>query len=55
MAIWKVSAAGDNVFIDASDKASAKTKLFSVMGKIPESMLTFMEIDELPEDEEFLC
>jgi hypothetical protein len=54
MKIFKVTAQGDVVYIQAVDLEAAKKRLLEVMGEIPAKLLTFSEVDKLPEDEEFL-
>jgi len=54
MSIYKVEAQGDVVYIEAGTLESAKGQFFEKIGHVPASMLTFTEVDELPEDEEFL-
>jgi hypothetical protein len=53
--IFKVEAEGDVMFIKAGDLADAKRKLLAVMGPIPESMLTWTEVEALPAGEEFMA
>lgn len=52
MAIFKVEAEGDTIYIEAGDKEEAQAKLTAVFGSIPESLLTWTEGAELPEGEE---
>jgi hypothetical protein len=54
MAIWKVEAQGDVVYVDAAGLAAAKERVREVIGSIPHHLLTFTEVEELPEDEVFL-
>ena len=54
MAIYKVEAAGDVVYINATDEAEARKRLQDVMGQIPKRMLKFSVCEALPEGEEFL-
>lgn len=49
--IFKVTAEGDQMFFGASDLESAKTRFKEIMGDVPESLLTWEEVDELPEGE----
>lgn len=52
--IFKVEAEGDTVYIQAPDKSSARERLFKFTGEIPDSWLTWSEVDSLPEGEAFL-
>ena len=54
MKIWKCSGQGDTLYIQARTQALAKARLFEMMGEIPESLLTWEEVDALPDGEEFL-
>jgi len=50
--IFKCEAEGDVLYFKASSEDKAKKKLFDLMGEIPESLLTWTEISELPEGAE---
>lgn len=54
MAIYKIEAEGDVVYVDEPNETSARVYLERMMGKIPSSLLKFSVVNELPEDEEFL-
>ena len=54
MAIFKIDAEGDTVYIEAKDKTDAYGRLCEVMGPIPQSLLTFTQIKKLPTGEELL-
>jgi hypothetical protein len=54
MAIFKIEACGDTVYIEAETKQLAKNELFAHMGAIPEKLLKWSEVAELPEGEELL-
>lgn len=52
--IFKVEAEGDVVYVDATDLADAKKQFKQKIGDIPSSLLTFSQVDSLPEDEVFI-
>lgn len=52
--IFKVQAEGDTMYIQAPTLQDARNKLKDKCGPIPESLLTWTRVDNLPEDEEFL-
>ncbi len=52
--IFKVDAQGDTLYINAEDQADASKQLAEKIGNIPASMLSWSEVAELPENEEFL-
>jgi hypothetical protein len=52
--IYKCDAEGDTVYIQARSEQEAKEILFSKMGEIPESLLSWSTVAKLPKDEEFL-
>lgn len=54
MAIFKIEAEGDVVYVEADSEQLAKEHLFAKIGDIPESLLTVSEVSELPADEELL-
>ena len=54
MKIFKAEAEGDVVYIEAGDLDDAKKQFRAKVGDVPESMLTFTEVSELPQGEEFL-
>lgn len=54
MKIFKVVAGGDEMYIQAKDQAAARMRLFEFTGPMPDSMLTWTEVTELPEGQEFL-
>jgi len=54
MSIYKVTAEGDNLYIEAETLEAAKAKFTHEMGDVPESLLTWTQVDALPDDEEFL-
>ena len=47
--IFKCEAEGDVLYFKASSEDEAKKKFFNLMGEIPEVLLTWTEISELPE------
>lgn len=54
MAIFKVEAEGDTAYLQADSLDEAKGRFEAVVGKIPESLLTWTPVDALPDGEEFL-
>jgi len=52
--IFKVEAEGDTMYINADNLDQAKYRLLKMVGPIPESLLTWTEVSELPKGEEFL-
>ena len=55
MKTYKCEAMGDVVYIQADDLLSAKARFTEVMGDdVPESMLTWSEVESLPDGEEYL-
>ena len=54
MTIYKVELEGDEMYIEADTKEAAKARLKTFTGEIPDSLLTWTENVELPEDEEKL-
>jgi len=52
--IFKCEAQGDTVYIEAPNLDRAKVRLEQVMGKIPESLLKWSEVQKLPKGETFL-
>jgi hypothetical protein len=54
MPIFKVEAEGDTVYIKAKNLRAAQDRFTSFMGEIPSGLLTWTEVPELPEGEEFL-
>lgn len=52
MAIFKVAAEGDTIYIDAVTKLDAEKKLVDFIGDIPHELLTWTDNVELPEGEE---
>lgn len=54
MKIWKVEAEGDTLYIEADNFQAANDRLEKFMGIIPESLLKWAEVKELPEGEELL-
>jgi hypothetical protein len=54
MAIYKVEAAGDVVYIDEPTEKAARHYLERIMGKIPSQLIKFSVADGIPEGEEFL-
>jgi hypothetical protein len=52
--IFKVEAEGDTMYIRAENLTCARKILKQQVGPIPESMLKWTEVDELPEGEESL-
>ena len=55
MAIYKIEAEGDTVYVEADNEAAANKKLVKSMGFIPRSLLKFTVVDALPAGEEFLA
>lgn len=54
MKIFKVEAQGDTMYMKAEDQQAAERYLFKTVGEIPRSLLTWTEVDKVPEDEELL-
>lgn len=55
MKLFKCEAQGDVLYFKASTQEGARQKLCDLLGEeIPESVLTWTEIEELPEGEELL-
>lgn len=54
MAIFKIEAEGDTVYVDAESRYAAREYLFQKTGEIPDDLLTFTEVDAIPEGEELL-
>jgi len=52
---WKVEAQGDVLYFAETTLAEAKSHFTNSMGDVPENLLTWTEIDELPEDFEELA
>lgn len=52
--IFKVEAQGDTLYLYANNERIAKERLFSIMGPIPENLLTFTQVDAAPDDEEVM-
>lgn len=52
--IFRFEVEGDTIYIQAPDKDAARKRLFIFTGEIPDSLLTWSEVDSLPEGEEFL-
>lgn len=51
MAIYKVEAEGDVVYIDAESEDAAFAYLTQKIGDVPRSLCTLTVVDELPADE----
>ena len=51
--IYKVEAQGDVLYFQAGDLAHAKEAFREMMGEVPESLLTWTQIDKLPDGEVF--
>lgn len=54
MAIFKVDAEGDTLYIEAETQVDAALQLTQKVGPIPASMLTWTEVDALPDGEVLL-
>jgi len=52
--LFKVEAEGDTVYFKAKSLEHAKEKFENICGYIPDSIVHWEEIDELPEGEEAL-
>lgn len=52
--VFKVEAPGDTLYIQAPTQEDAHIQLSEKIGYIPEYLLTWSEVKELPQDEEFL-
>ncbi len=52
--IFKVEAQGDTLYIEAESRAEASKQFQEKIGPVPQSMLTWTDNVELPEDEELL-
>lgn len=52
--IWQVGAENDCVYIEAGDRLEADRIFRANMGDVPTAMLTWTEIDAIPEGEEAL-
>jgi hypothetical protein len=52
--IFKAEADGDTLYFGAETLEQAEGKLTETWGPIPESMVTWTEVDVLPEGEELL-
>lgn len=49
-----MEAEGDTMYINADDLTQAKARLLKMVGPMPVHILTWSEVTELPEGEEFL-
>ena len=54
MAIFKVEAYGDTMYIEAPNQADAEVQLTNALGDIPPSLLSWSTVESLPEGEELL-
>lgn len=52
--IFKVTAEDDRLFFGAETQAEAEQKFTAMMGPVPAEMLSWQEVQELPEGEELL-
>jgi hypothetical protein len=52
--IFKAEAEGDTVYLEAENSTEAYNVLVSKLGPIPRSMVTFTEVNALPDDEQLL-
>lgn len=52
--IFKVEAEGDTMYFGADDLDGAKKKLNDFIGPIPDSLVKWSEVDEVPDGEEAL-
>jgi hypothetical protein len=55
MKIFKAEAEGDTIYVEAEDLDLAKNKFTAVMGEMPEGLVTWSEVDSLPEGEELMA
>lgn len=51
MPIYRIEAEGDVMFAAADNKTDAREILYETTGFIPEHLLVFEEVDEVPEGE----
>lgn len=54
MAIWKCEAEGDTVYIEAATEDAAYNYMADKIGRVPRRMITFSQVDAIPEDEVLL-
>lgn len=52
--IWKVEAVGDTVYLQGETIDEAERKFENAFGCIPKKLVTWTEVPELPEGEEFI-
>jgi hypothetical protein len=52
MLTFKVEAQGDTIYIQAPTKADAELKFVEAFGKVPKKLLTWTQIDAIPDGEE---
>lgn len=54
--IFKAEAVdGDTIYVEATDMDQAKNKFDAIHGETPETMVTWSEVNALPEGEEFMA
>lgn len=54
MKIFKVEAEGDTLYIQAESQKAARKQLHDKIGYVPDGMLTWSEVESLPEGQELL-
>jgi hypothetical protein len=54
MKIFKVDVEGDTIYIQAKTLRAAQDRFTSFMGEFPDGLLTWVEVDDAPEGEDFL-
>ena len=52
--IWKVEAEGDTVFVRGATIDEAEHKFENAFGFIPKKLVTWTEVDDIPDGEEFI-
>lgn len=52
--IFKVEAEGDVLYFAAENLEDAKRQFAAMLGPVPAVLLTWTEIEELPDDEDFV-
>lgn len=51
---FKVEAEGDTLYVAADSLDNAKKRFTEMIGEVPDSLVTWTEVDELPAGEEAL-
>ena len=49
---WKVEAQGDTIYIQAPTFDDAELKFIEAFGRVPKKLVTWTQIDSIPEGEE---